>query len=48
MNLVPPVTSKYTLFVKHPDLTDETHAGYNRFLNTFAGVPTGTGGVFCR
>lgn len=37
VNLIPPVTSKFTLFVKHPERTGIANAGYNRFRNLYDG-----------
>jgi len=44
VNLIPPVVSKFTLFVKNPERTDATSAGYNRYRNFFGGDPVSTVG----
>ncbi|MBF0545644.1 MAG: hypothetical protein HQM08_14470 [Candidatus Riflebacteria bacterium] len=40
--LSPPVLSKFTLFIKNPELTDEKNEGYNCFENTIDGKSTQT------
>ncbi|MBI2943569.1 MAG: hypothetical protein HYY25_05165 [Candidatus Wallbacteria bacterium] len=39
VNMALPVVSKFSLFVRSPDPTDETAAGYNRFANDITGSP---------